>query len=284
MMNRKEFLSTAAGITLATLEGKFLLPSENQPLEKIPKIDTHQHLVDTKRFGDGWANPPVPGNYDIESYKKATQGLNVVKAVYMEVAVPPEKRHEEALYALELCKDNSAPTVAAVIKKDLLAADFRDYMAQFKGTPIKGIRGSFKSPEQVLDDKIVKNVRALGEMNFSFDFTVPTSWLSSMVGLVRSCSDTKYLVNHCGNVEPMAFSSSREHREKADHDPDKWIEDMSNLAAEKNVVCKISGVVTRSPDYPITAEHLGPAIDQCIDIFGSDRVMFASDWPWCLRR
>lgn len=284
-MNRKEFLSTAAGLTLATLNGDLFSPSGRKwPFSTIPKVDTHQHLVDFKRFGKGWANPPVPGDYGIENYIKATEGLNVVKAVYMEVAVAPENRHKEAMYALELCRDKNNPTVGAVIKKDLLAEDFVDYMAQFKDTPIKGIRGSFNSPEQTRDDQVVENIQALGKMNLSFDFTVSPSWLAHMAALARACPETKFLVNHCGNVDPRAFSASKELSEKADHDPDKWVEDMSALAANKNVVCKISGVVTRVPDFPLDAKHLGPAIDQCLDIFGPDRVMFASDWPWCLRR
>ena len=283
-MNRRNFLSKTAGITLAALNGPFLLPSgPATPLQEIPIVDTHQHLVDIKRFGKGWANPPVPGNYGIENYKKATRGLNVVKAVYMEVAVSPENRHQEAMYALELCRDNSNPTVAAVIKKDLLAEDFKDYMAQFKDSPIKGIRGSFTSPEQIQEDKIVENVQALGKMDFSFDFSVPTSWLSPMTVLVRSCPGTKFLVNHCGNVDPRAFLSPGELTGKADHDPEEWLADISTLAAEKNVVCKISGVVTRSPGYPLSARNLAPAINHCLDIFGPDRVMFASDWPWCLK-
>src|SRR5690606_9281984 len=122
------------------------------------------------------------------------------------------------------------------------------------------------------------------KMNFSFDFTVSPSWLAHMAALARACPETKFLVNHCGNVDPRAFSDSKELSQRADHDPYKWVEDMSALAAEKNVVCKISGIVTRAPDFPLDAKHLGPAINQCLDIFGPDRVMFASDWPWCLRR
>ena len=49
------------------------------------------------------------------------------------------------------------------------------------------------------------------------------------------------------------------------------------------MACGISGVVTRSPGYPLTVNNLAPAINHCLDIFGPDRVMFASDWPWCLK-
>ncbi|MDO8994646.1 MAG: amidohydrolase family protein, partial [Daejeonella sp.] len=38
-----------------------------------------------------------------------------------------------------------------------------------------------------------------------------------------------------------------------------------------------------SSGYPKSAETLAPGINHCLNIFGSKRVMFASDWPWCLK-
>jgi predicted TIM-barrel fold metal-dependent hydrolase len=55
------------------------------------------------------------------------------------------------------------------------------------------------------------------------------------------------------------------------------------VAENKNVVCKISGIMSTSTGYPKTAQTLAPGINHCLDIFGQDRVMFASDWPWCLK-
>ena len=100
-MNRKKFLSAASVLAIASLRGSsFLYASKS--LNKIPIIDTHQHLADIARFGKGWTAPPVPGNYDMKAYIDATQNVNVVKAVYMEVGVPATRRQEEALYAIEI--------------------------------------------------------------------------------------------------------------------------------------------------------------------------------------
>jgi L-fuconolactonase len=52
---------------------------------------------------------------------------------------------------------------------------------------------------------------------------------------------------------------------------------------EKNVICKISGIVSRVPGYPLTEVDLSPIINHCLDIFGNERVMFAGDWPVCLK-
>ena len=103
--------------------------------------------------------------------------------------------------------------------------------------------------------------------------------------LVNHCPDTIFLVNHCANADPRAFFDPAEDlTEKPSHNRDEWIRDVKNIASNKNVACKISGLVTRVPGHTLTANNLAPAVNQCLDIFGSDRVMFASDWPVCLRK
>lgn len=285
-MNRKAFLRTVSLMTTSSINDiSSVFGAEQADLTLIPIIDTHQHLVDINRFGKDWSRPPVLGNYDIHAYQRAIQGLNFVKAVYMEVAVPKERRHEEAVYAIELCKDKTNPTVAAVIKADVNDINFERYITQFEGAPfIKGIRGSFGARETIINERVKRNVQVLGNLNMSLDFSVPPASLSTMLELVQSCPGTKFLINHCGNVDPKAFLPEESGYGKADHEGDKWLLDMRALALEKNTVCKISGVVTRSTGYPLTAGNLAPAVNHCLEIFGIDRVMFASDWPWCLSK
>ncbi len=282
-MDRKKFLKAASVITLASLEGaSFMNDVFAGSLKRLPIIDTHQHLVDTRRFGANWSRPPIPGNYGVEEYQKAVKGLNLVKSVYMEVAVPTEKRREEALYAIELCNDKSNSTVGAIIRADLYDPGMKNYLSEFKNSScIKGVRGSFNSRESVMDDQVVKNVRILGEMNMSLDFSLLPSFLAPACELVKACPETTFLVNHCGNVDPRAFLSTDAYG-KADHNANEWQDAMSCLAMNKNAACKISGIATRVKGLPVNADKLGPAINQCLNIFGPDKVMFAADWPWCL--
>lgn len=273
----------ASVVTIASVKGGSLLNAAlAEPARRLPIVDTHQHLVDVKRFGESWSRPPVRGNYGIAEYREATSGLNFVKAVYVEVAVPTEKRHEEALYAIEMCKDNSIITAGAVIKADIYDPGFVNYMSQFKTSPcIKGIRPSFSSQESLMSDQLIKNVKALGEMNMSMDFTLMPSWLPAIYELAKACPGTTFMINHCANVDPRAFLKTDAYG-KASHDAGEWVKNMTALASLKNTALKISGIATRVKGLPVTAENLGPAINQCLDIFGPDRVMFASDWPWCL--
>lgn len=272
-------------IGAASLSGSSLLNAAMSKTDKLlPIVDTHQHLVDFKRFGAGWANPPVSGNFGIHEYEKAIKGLNIVKAVYMEVAVAPENRYEEALYAIELCKDQSNPTVAAIIKADFYSDNFENYMLKFKGSPyVKGIRIGFRSNESLVESSTVDKIRFLGDMNMSVDFIVSPAWFPNMAKLIRSCPGTQFQADHCGNADPKAFLEQKSLVEKPDHNADEWISGIKEIALEKNVVCKISGLVSRMSGYPLSAETLAPAINHCLDIFGADRVMFASDWPWSLK-
>ncbi|WP_439581643.1 amidohydrolase family protein [Dyadobacter bucti] len=284
-MKRRKFLTSVSMLAAASVgESPLLYGGEGAYQPLIPVVDTHQHLVDVERFGKDWSHPPVPGNYGVKAYKEAIKGLNVVKAVYMEVAVPPYKRLDEARYAMELCGDKSGPTVGAVISADLYMDDFRGYMSQFRNSScIKGIRAGFKSRESLTDSRILDNIRFLGDMDMRFDFIVPSAWFPDMVKLIRACDGTQFQADHCANADPKAFFDHDKLHSKPDHDRDEWIDGITALASEKNVVCKISGLVSRLSGYPVTAENLAPAIHHCLDIFGADRVMFASDWPWCLR-
>jgi L-fuconolactonase len=285
-MDRRKFLYSSSIAAVASLTNASILSAKKlKSDELIPIIDTHQHLWDIERFKIGWSKPPLPRNFNMQDYLEATKGLNVVKSVYMEVAVPPDKRHEEALYAIEVCKDKSNPTVAAVISVDPNRTDFKEYMSEFIRSPfIKGIRYFFKSGEEIIDDQVVKNITSLGEMGMSFDLVVPPKWLPQAIKLVRFCPRTRFIVDHCGNADPKAFfKPGRELPKPPEHDAETWKTDMKEIASEKNVVCKISGIVSHVPDYKLTADDLSPIINHCLDIFGPDRVMFAGDWPVCLK-
>ena len=282
-MNRKKFLATASVLAIASIKGSSVLYAANS-LKKIPLVDTHQHLADLVRFGKGWTSPPVPGNYDMKAYFEATRNVNMVKAVYMEVGVPAARRQEEALYAIEMCKDTSNPTRGAVISGDLKSSEFETYISQFKDSAyIKGIRYGFRSIAEMQDPQLIKNTELLGKHNMSLDFTISPAWLPAIANLIKTCPGTRFLVNHCGNADPRAFLDPSTISGKPNHDANEWIAAMKTVAENKNVVCKISGIISTTSGYPKTAETLAPGINHCLDIFGPDRVMFASDWPWCLK-
>ncbi len=289
-MNRRSFLKRVSQVAVVTsltlpLRSKGGEPKDGgKAASLIPIVDTHQHLWDLSRFKLRWLSPPLDRSFTPKDYLEATRGLNVVKAVYMEVAVPPEQRLQEAEYVVELCREPGSVTRAAVIAGSPADEDFPQYIGRVGNPYIKGVRGSFSSPKQMSDKQVVRSLHLLGDLDLRFDLNVSPPSLAEAARLVDQCPDTRFVLDHCGNADPVAFfPAGRVAPRPPQHSPEQWRQDISRLGAKANVICKISGIVSRVPGTPLAAEDLAPIINHCLDAFGPERVVFAGDWPVCLR-
>lgn len=281
-MNRRRFLERVSQVAVATSLMSPLRSLGAEPL--IPIVDTHQHLWDLSRLKLTWLRPPLDRSFTLKDYLEASQGLNLVKAVYMEVAVPAEQRLEEAQYVLDLCKQPGSLTCAAVLAGSPAEDDFEPYVLRFKGNPyVKGFRGSLPA-KRLSDAQVTRNLRMLGALGMRFDVNVSPPSLAQAAQLIDQCPGTRFVLDHCGNADPVAFfPAGRPAPRSPQHAPDQWKRDIDTLAAKANLICKISGIVSRVPETRLTAEDLAPIINHCLDAFGPDRVVFAGDWPVCLR-
>jgi L-fuconolactonase len=95
--------------------------------------------------------------------------------------------------------------------------------------------------------------------------------LARAAELVRRHPDVHFVLDHCG--KPSIGSD----------DLSGWRADIARLAREPNVSCKLSGLVneTRGAGWRVT--DFAPVTGTVLECFGTDRVMFGSDWPVCLQ-
>ncbi|MSR58692.1 MAG: amidohydrolase [Planctomycetaceae bacterium] len=244
----------------------------------LPIVDTHQHLWDLTKFSLPWTKDEksLAKSFVMSDYLAATKGLNVVKTVYMEVDVDPAQQVQEAEYVLELCGRSDNPMVGAVISGRPNSADFAAYIQRYKDNAfIKGVRevlhGDRTPPGFCLQPQFVKSVQLLGDQGKSFDLCLRSGELLDGDKLVAQCPKTRFIVDHCGNMSVQ------------EADPQKrqvWMDGMKALAQRDNVVCKISGIIA-SARKDWKAANLAPNMRFSMDTFGSDRTMFAGDWPVC---
>src|SRR3712207_4692881 len=98
------------------------------PQDTLPIVDTPQHLWDLQLFRLPWLESNLTLNrcYVLDDYRRATEGLNVVKTVYMEVDVTPEQQADEAEYVISLCRRDDNPMAAAVISGRPASPGFGD--------------------------------------------------------------------------------------------------------------------------------------------------------------
>ena len=242
----------------------------------IPIIDTHQHLWDLSLFRLPWLEGAgkLKRSFVMDDYFAATEGLNVVKTVYMEVDVADEHLVGEAEYVLDLCSRDDNPMVGAVIGGRPAREEFRAYVDRFKDNPhLKGVRTvlhSESTPQGTcLNPEFVRSVQYLGECGLRFDLCLPSTGLLDGANLIDLCPDTQFVLDHCGNANVQATDRSQ------------WQRDIAEVAKRENVVCKISGIVASATPDSWQPEDLAPIILHCAEVFGKDRVIFASDWPVC---
>lgn len=255
----------------------------------LPIIDTHQHLWDLNEFRLPWTDtvPALARSYLTNDYLEATAGLNVVKAIYMEVDVDPAQQTAEADAIIELCQRDDNPTVAAVISgRPADAEGFETYISRFKGSPyIKGVRQVLHGPGApagyCLQPSFVRSVQLLGEMGMSFDLCLRPGELSDAVKLVDQCPETQFILDHCGNANFYIVAGVDQPADGKPHTRQQWMDDIRALAARPNVACKISGIIASARPDNWTANDLAPTINHCLDAFGPDRVVFGGDWPVC---
>jgi len=283
-ITRRKFLQISGGAIAASgmaLEKTFGQPS--LAAQSLPIFDTHQHLWDTTKFRLPWqASEDLQGlrrSFLMSDYLEATQGQNVVKTIYMEVDVAPDQQLAEANQVIQICERGDSLMKAAVISGRLGTPAFEPYIRHLaKNTFVKGVRqvlhGDATPSGFCLQPKFVESIQLLGDLGLCFDLCLRSEDILGAVGLVDQCPKTRFVIDHCGNMK--VTSTDRAARAR-------WLEGMTAMAARKNTVCKVSGIVA-SANKVWTADDLAPNINDTINAFGDDRVMFAGDWPVCTLR
>lgn len=270
---------TRRGFLAAALTAPSVFVSA-QDAAMMPIVDAHQHLWDLSRFKLPWiksGEPPLGSSHTPNEYAEVTKGFNVVKAVYMEVGMAVEDRPREVDYIVELCRSGATPTCAAVVAGDPASPDFANAIAPFKGGKyVKGIRHMLHvegvKASDGLKPEFLKGLRLLGEQGLSFDLCIRPGEIAEIDRIVGECPGTRFILDHCGNPN----------RNFTPAETLAWKRGITALAARKNVVCKVSGIVVNGfVKGEWTADDLAPFVNAVLDVFGPDRVMFASDWPVC---
>ncbi len=273
-LDRRQILKQAALITASlSLPGSSGVAAAD---DLLPVVDTHQHLWDLSKFRLDWLAPgsdsKLNRNFLTDDYRKATDGLKVVKAVYMEVDVIPSQKVAEAESIIALCRSGTSPTVAAVIGGRPASEGFKEYVGRFKDTrEVKGVRQVVKTPGACVAPEFIDGVRTLGEAGLMFDLCMPAASLPDAAKLVDACPDTRFILDHCGNADVLSKDRSA------------WKADLAAIAKRERILaCKVSGIVASTKGQPWTPDDLAPIVNHVLDVFGSDRVVFGSDWPVCL--
>jgi L-fuconolactonase len=268
---RRQFLAQAAAA--AIVAGSPALAADGQPI-----IDAHLHIWDRTVLNLPWlknANATIGRDFSAKDYAAAIQGLGIERAVYVEVGADPSQRGIEAGLVQRLCAQDKT-IKAAIVSASPGQAGFANFVRPLAKDPaIKGIRESYRKGSD-RDQAFLKDLGLLAEVGWRYEFLLGGSSLEEAARIAAACPRTAFVLDHCANPSPECFGKEDSPARK------EWREGIARLGEKENVVCKISGLPECSGKKDPRPEELAGVLDHCLDRFGSERVMFGSNWPVCL--
>lgn len=235
------------------------------------KVDSHQHFWD----------------YDAQRHSWITEAMSTIKRDFHPddlqsllhrngfdacVTVQVDQTEEEAHHLSFLADQNDF--IAGVVGWiDLRDKDVESRLRNF--APLKKLKGfrhivQDEGPGFLLQPSFVRGVRKLKDFGFTYDLLLYHNQLSEALAFARQTPDTRIVVDH------IAKPSIRT------RDIDEWSKLIRALAECDNLYCKVSGMVTEAKWDSWKHQDFRPYLDVIVEAFGTDRLMYGSDWPVCL--
>ncbi|WP_338760209.1 amidohydrolase family protein [Massilia sp. METH4] len=231
------------------------------------RIDAHQHFWRLADRNGAWPPPQLATIYrdfapgDLEPLLREHR----IDATVLVQSLPSEA---DTRFMLGLADRH--PCIGAVVGwTDLKASDAPRRIAALAAHPkLRGLRPMLQELDEawIADPALDPAVAAMLRHHLAFDALVLPRHLPALLAFARRHAGLPIVIDH---IAKPAIATG---------DTARWRGDIAALAALPNVHCKLSGVVTEAgPDW--TVERLRPCVAHVLEVFGSARVLWGSDWP-----
>lgn len=255
----------------------------------IPDIvDAHHHLWDMDDY-HVWlhAEPrlvnfvgdiePIVRDYEAVDLLADARSVPLIKSVHIQAEFDPSRPVDETAWLQSQADTTGFPHgivgyadledrhVQAVLEEHARHANFRGIRHMLNWDSIPG-RAFAEHDGLMSSDQWRSGFGLLGSMGLSFDMQIWPRQMLEAAALISAYPDVMVALNHAGF--PI------------DRDPEGmrlWREGMRAVADQHNAHVKISGLGMLDHDW--TEDTIRPIVLEVIDIFGTDRCMFASNFP-----
>ena len=185
------------------------------------------------------------------------------------IAVQAATAEVETRFLAELAKTH--PVIKGVVGwTDLQSKNVEIKLSELKEYPsIVGIRHIVQSePDDFLyDEKFRAGISLLKEFGYTYDLLIYPKQLKAAVDFVRAFPEQSFILDHC--AKPDVKNKGIE----------EWRKGITDLAMFPNVSCKLSGLLTEAKWKEWRPADFYPFLDVVFESFGTERIMFGSDWP-----
>lgn len=237
------------------------------------KIDAHQHFWKYNPDRDGWITwemRAIRRDFLPEHLQPLLQDGGIDGCVLVQV----DQSEEENAFMLGLAEDN--PFIKGVVGwVDLRHHAVERRLEYYSHYPkIKGFRHILQGESDralMLAPSFKRGIGALRSFGYTYDILIYPDQLGYTREFVANFPDQPFVIDHI--AKPHI---------KDRYITEEWRSAIRAVAECENVSCKISGMVTEADWEHWKPEHLRVYIDTVVEAFGTDRILFGSDWPVCL--
>ncbi|TXK85077.1 amidohydrolase family protein [Paenibacillus sp. N3.4] len=235
------------------------------------RIDAHQHYWLTERGDYGWLTPEqgiLFADYMPNQLRDDLKRHSFERTIVVQAA--PTIEETEFLLALYEEYESIAGVVGWADLDSPLFGEQYAHLRKHKG--FVGFRPMLQDLEDswILRPQVMNNLKLVVEDDFPLDLQLRPRHLPYVLEVLRSFPTLRAVVDHA--AKPFV----------AERVIEPWKTLLAELAAYPHIMCKLSGLVTEANQPSWRWEDLVPYVHAVIDMFGTDRIMFGSDWPVCL--
>jgi predicted TIM-barrel fold metal-dependent hydrolase len=250
-------------------------------------IDAHHHLWDLQACHYPWLNAtgvprffgdptPIQKNYLVSDLRSDAADYELIGSVHVQVGVADGEELAETRW-LEKTADADGLPSAIVAFCNLAGADVHEKLnAQLSSSRVRGVRQIIgRSPDEdaltgsgnlLHDPRWRDGLRQAAELGLSFDLQLIPSQLPHAAEVMATVPGLRIALCHCGSPWDQTRRGLK-----------RWKAGLKLLAQLPKTHCKISGLGMFNHRW--TEAGIRPIVETCIEIFGTNRCMFGSNFP-----
>ena len=249
----------------------------------FPIIDTHLHVWDPARLDYSWikGNPLFDRPYHVEDYAADLGPIQVEAIVFLECYADFTAEGGQYIEEVRFVEHEARrdPRIMGIVPMAPLEWGRRvepilEEMARNHPT-VKGIRRivEFDADPRALtlSDAFIEGVNTLARFGMHFEINVNHTQMDIVRAFVKRIPYVPMILDHCGKPG-IAEGAIAQYRD-----------DVAELARHPNLWIKLSDLPVEADWARWTEADLKPYIDATIEAFGTDRTIYAGDYPVCLQ-
>jgi len=231
-------------------------------------IDAHVHFWNYDRVKDAWITDEMKilqRDFLPQNLKDDLRG-NGIQGV---VAVQADQSENETRFLLNLAEENDL--IKGIVGwVDLQNENIENKLLYYsKYRTIKGFRHIVQAETDgfLKREKFLNGIKYLENFGYTYDILIYENQIKEAIDFANTFPSQKLIIDHCAKPEIRNKSMI------------EWKSGMKEIAQNENIFCKISGLITEAKWNEWTEEELYPYFDVVFEIFGTERILFGSDWP-----